>query len=55
MVDDEDLAIAAIGAGKGDAAGGGTLYNISAFSSGAKGMASSDVLKVTVTLTAADA
>ena len=39
----------------GDAAGGGTLYNISAFSSGAKGMASSDVLKVTVTLTAADA
>jgi hypothetical protein len=40
---------------KGNKAGGGKLYNISAFSSGAKGMASSDVLKVTVTLTAADA
>lgn len=39
---------------KGDTAGGGSLYNISAFSSGAKGMASSDILKVTVTLTAQD-
>ena len=38
----------------GDTAGGGKLYNISAFSSGAKGMASSDVLKVTVTLTVQD-
>lgn len=40
---------------KGNTAGGGTLYNLSAFSSGAKSMASSDVLKVTVTLTIADA
>lgn len=40
---------------KGNTAGGGKLYNISAFSSGAKGLASSDVLKVTVTLTVADA
>jgi hypothetical protein len=39
---------------KGDKAGGGTLYNLSQFSSGAKSMASSDVLKVTVTLTAQD-
>jgi hypothetical protein len=40
---------------KGDAAGGGTLFNVSAFSSGAKSMASSDILKVTLTITAADA
>jgi hypothetical protein len=40
---------------KGDAAGAGKLYNVSAFSSGAKGMASSDILKVTITITAADA
>jgi hypothetical protein len=39
---------------KGDTAGGGTLYNVSQFTSGAKSMASSDVLKVTVTLTIAD-
>jgi hypothetical protein len=39
---------------KGDKAGGGTLYNVSQFTSGAKSMASSDVLKVTVTLTIAD-
>ena len=39
---------------KGDTAGGGKLYNLSAFSSGAKSMASSDVLKVTITLTAQD-
>lgn len=39
---------------KGDAAGGGTLFNISQFTSGAKSMASSDVLKVTVTITAQD-
>jgi hypothetical protein len=39
---------------KGNAAGGGTLYNISAFSTGSKPMASSDVLKVTVTLTIQD-
>lgn len=39
---------------KGNTAGGGTLYNVSQFSSGAKAMASSDVLKVTVTLTAQD-
>lgn len=40
---------------KGDTAGGGKLYNISAFTSGSKALASSDVLKVTVTLTVADA
>lgn len=39
---------------KGDKAGGGTLYNISQFTTGAKSMASSDVLKVTVTLTIQD-
>lgn len=39
---------------KGDKAGGGTLYNISQFSSGVKSLASSDVLKVTITLTAQD-
>lgn len=39
---------------KGDKAGGGTLFNISAFTSGVKAMASSDVLKVTVTLSAQD-
>lgn len=39
---------------KGDTAGGGTLYNVSQFSSGAKSMASSDVLKVTVTLSMQD-
>jgi hypothetical protein len=39
---------------KGDAAGGGKLFNISAFSSGAKSMASSDILKVTITITAQD-
>jgi hypothetical protein len=39
---------------KGDTAGGGTLFNVSAFSSGAKGMASSDILKVTVSLSIAD-
>jgi len=39
---------------KGNVAGGGQLFNISAFSSGAKGMASSDVLKVTVALTVQD-
>lgn len=39
---------------KGDTAGGGTLYNVSQFSSGAKSMASDDVLKVTITLTAQD-
>ena len=39
---------------KGNKVGGGKLYNISAFSSGAKGMASSDVLKVTVALTVQD-
>src|SRR5574343_456062 len=37
---------------KGDKAGGGTLYNVSAFTSGVKAMASSDVLKVTITLPA---
>lgn len=40
---------------KGDTAGGGILYNVSAFTSGSKTVASSDVLKVTVTLTIADA
>jgi len=40
---------------KADTAGGGTLFNISQFTSGAKSMASDDVLKVTITLTAADA
>lgn len=40
---------------KGNTAGGGKLFNISAFSSGSKGMASSDVLKVTIALTVADA
>lgn len=39
---------------KGDVAGGGTLYNVSDFSGGSKTVASDDVLKVTVTLTAAD-
>jgi Tfp pilus assembly protein PilX len=39
---------------KGNVAGGGKLFNISAFSSGSKAMASSDVLKVTVALTAQD-
>jgi len=39
---------------KNDKAGGGSLYNVSQFSSGAKSMASSDVLKVTVTLTLQD-
>lgn len=39
---------------KGDTAGGGTLFNVSQFSSGAKSMASDDVLKVTITLTAQD-
>ena len=40
---------------KGDTAGGGVLYNVSDFSSGAKTVASDDVLKVTVALTIADA
>ena len=40
---------------KGDAAGGGVLYNVSAFSGGSKSVASDDVLKVTVALTIADA
>ena len=40
---------------KGDSAGGGVLYNVSDFSGGAKTVASDDVLKVTVTLTIADA
>jgi hypothetical protein len=39
---------------KGNTAGGGKLFNISAFTSGAKGMASSDVLKVTTALTIQD-
>jgi len=39
----------------GDAAGGGVLYNVSAFTGGAKSVASDDVLKVTVALTIADA
>ena len=39
---------------KGNTAGGGKLFNISAFSSGAKTMASSDVLKVTVALSVQD-
>lgn len=39
---------------KGDQAGGGTLYNVSDFSGGSKTVASDDVLKVTVTLTAQD-
>ena len=39
----------------GDAAGGGVLYNVSAFTWGAKSVASDDVLKVTVALTIADA
>lgn len=40
---------------KGDKAGGGVLYNVSAFSGGSKSVASDDVLKVTVALTIADA
>ena len=40
---------------KGDSAGGGVLYNVSDFSGGSKSVASDDVLKVTVTLTIADA
>jgi hypothetical protein len=39
---------------KGNTGGGGTLYNISAFSGGSKPMASSDVLKVTVSLSVQD-
>jgi len=39
---------------KGDVAGGGALYNISDFAGGSKTVASDDVLKVSVTLTAAD-
>lgn len=40
---------------KGDSAGGGVLYNVSPFSSGSRSVVSSDVLKVTVALTIADA
>lgn len=40
---------------KGDAAGGGVLYNVSDFTGGAKSVASDDVLKVTVTLSIVDA
>lgn len=40
---------------KGDTAGGGTLYCVSQFTSGSKAVESADVLKVTVTITAADA
>lgn len=40
---------------KGDNTGGNTLYCISQFSSGAKSLDPADVLKVTITLTAADA
>ena len=40
---------------KGDSAGGGVMYNVSDFSGGSKSVASDDILKVTVTLTIADA
>lgn len=39
---------------KGDTAGGGTLYNVSRFSSGSKDVESGDTMKVTVTITAQD-
>jgi hypothetical protein len=39
---------------KGDAAGGGVLFNVSAFSGGSKTVVDDDVLKVTVTLTISD-
>jgi hypothetical protein len=40
---------------KGDKAGGGVLFNVSAFSGGSKAVVNTDVLKVTITLTIADA
>jgi hypothetical protein len=40
---------------KGDKAGGGVLFNVSAFAGGSKSLVPDDVLKVTVTLTIADA
>lgn len=39
---------------KGDTAGGGTLYNVSRFSSGSKAVESGDTMKITVTITASD-
>ena len=39
---------------KGDKAGGGVLYNVSAFAGGSKSVVNTDVLKVTVTLTISD-
>lgn len=38
----------------GDTAGGGVLFDLAQFSSGAKAVESGDVLKVTITLTASD-
>lgn len=40
---------------KGDAAGGGVIFNAAKFASGSKSVVDDDVLNVTVTLTAADA
>lgn len=39
---------------KGNTAGGGTLFNVSRFSSGSKEVESGDTMKVTVTITAQD-
>lgn len=39
---------------KGDKAGGGTLFNVSAFTGGSKSVQNNDVLKVSVTLTISD-
>ena len=39
---------------KADTAGGGTLFNVSRFSSGSKSVESGDTMKVTVTITASD-
>jgi hypothetical protein len=40
---------------KDDQAGGGVLFNVSAFSGGSKAVVNTDVLKVTITLTISDA